>query len=303
MAARSESEWRDVSGRIGLRRQLRDIWTYREFLVLSVRTQLSLKYRNSTLGFLWSMLNPALYLVVFYIVFQLILENGIPSFAIFLLSGLLVWNLFSTGIAGATGSIVGGGPLIKKVTFPREILPLAAVGAAVVHFFLQSVVLVLALVLFRYAVGWEYLVLVPFALLALILLAGALGLWLSAVNVKLRDTMHMVELALLAWFWMTPIVYPFMLIQDKGGIWAALYKLNPIVWIVLTFQRAIYNQAEPQSAVTGSAPTDVIHILPADAGFWYYAWHLAVVGGIAAVLFLLAMSYFGRVEGNFSEEL
>jgi ABC-2 type transport system permease protein len=303
MAAPGEAEWRLVSAKVGLRRQLRDIWTYREFLILSVRTQLRLKYRNSTLGFVWSMLNPALYLVVFYIVFQLILENGIPSFAIFLLSGLLVWNLFSTAIAGATGSIVGGGALIKKVTFPREILPLSAVGAAVVHFFLQSVVLVLALLLFRYAVGWEYLVLIPFALVALILLSGALGLWLSAVNVKLRDTMHMVELALLAWFWMTPIVYPFMLIQDKGGIAAALYKLNPIVWIVLTFQRAIYNQAEPQSAVTGSKPTDVIHILPADAGFWYYAWHLAVVGGIATVLFLLAMAYFGRVEGNFSEEL
>ena len=138
MAARSEAEWRDVSGRIGLRRQLRDIWTYREFLVLSVRTQLSLKYRNSTLGFLWSMLNPALYLVVFYIVFQLILEQRDPAFAIFLLSGLLVWNLFSTGLAGATGSVVGNAGLVKKVTFPREILPLAAVGAALVHFFLQA---------------------------------------------------------------------------------------------------------------------------------------------------------------------
>ena len=87
--------WRVVSARVGLRQQIRDIWTYREFLVLSVKTQLRVKYKNSTLGFLWSMLNPALYLVVFYVVFQLILENGIPTFPIFLLSGLLVWNLFS----------------------------------------------------------------------------------------------------------------------------------------------------------------------------------------------------------------
>ena len=148
-----DSEWRTVSARAGLRQQVVDIWTYREFLLLSVRTALKVKYKNSALGIVWSMLNPALYLVVFYVVFQLILENGIPNFAIFLLSGLLVWNLYSGGLAGATGSVVGGGAIIKKVAFPREILPLAAVGSALVNFFFQVVVLVAALVLFRYAPG------------------------------------------------------------------------------------------------------------------------------------------------------
>ena len=102
------------------------------------------------------------------------------------------------------------------------------------------------------------------------------------MNVYLRDTMHMLELALLAWFWMTPIVYPFMLIQDKGGIAAALYKLNPIV---LDRAHVPARDLQPGRAPVGRhriQPTDVIHILPADAGFWYYAWHLAVVGGIAA---------------------
>ncbi len=301
MQVEGDAGWRVVSARVGLGQQIRDIWKYREFLVLSVRTQLNVKYKNSALGFLWSMLNPALYLVVFYVVFQLILENGIPSFPIFLLSGLLIWNLFSAGIAGATGSIVGGGAIVKKVSFPREILPLSAVGAGLVHFFLQSVVLVLALVLFRYSVGWEYLPLIPPALLALVLLAGALGLFLSAVNVRLRDTEHMVELALLAWFWMTPIVYPFMLIAERGGFVAQLYKLNPLVWIVIAFQRAIYNQPQPKSAA--GAGTDLIKILPVDADFWYYAWHVGVVGAIAAALFLAGLAYFGRVEGNFSEEL
>jgi ABC-2 type transport system permease protein len=291
--------WRVVSARVGLRQQIRDIWTYREFLVLSVKTLLRVKYKNSALGFLWSMLNPALYLVVFYIVFQLILESGIPTFPIFLLSGLLVWNLFSSGIAGATGSIVGGGAIVKKVSFPREILPLAAVGAGLVHFFLQSVVLVLALVLFRYGVGWEYLPLLVPALLAVLLLAGGLGLFLSAINVRLRDTEHMVELALLAWFWMTPIVYPFMLIAERGGLLAQVYKLNPLVWVVITFQRALYNQTTPES----TSGTGVIKVLPPDAGFWYYAWHLGVVIGISAVLFTAALAYFGRVEANFTEEL
>ena len=128
MSVQSNAPWRVVSARTGLRQQLRDIWAYREFLILSVRTQLKVKYKNSALGFLWSMLNPALYLVVYYIVFQIILGSGIPNFAIFLLSGLLVWNLFSYAIAGATGSIVGGAGIIKKVSFPREILPAGGGG-------------------------------------------------------------------------------------------------------------------------------------------------------------------------------
>ena len=103
-----------------------------------VRKELKVKYKDSSLGFFWSMLNPAMYLVVFYVVFQIILGSGIPFFAIYLLSGLLAWNLFSGSVTGATGSIVSNGSLVNKVYFPREILPLATVGANLVHFFLQT---------------------------------------------------------------------------------------------------------------------------------------------------------------------
>ena len=137
--------------------RLRELWRFRELLVALTRTELKAKYKNSVLGFFWSMANPALYLVVFYVVFELILESGIPSFPIFLLSGLLVFNLFQTALTAATGSVVGSASLVKKVAFPREILPLASVGAALVHFFLQSLVLCAALVIFQYGVGFEYL--------------------------------------------------------------------------------------------------------------------------------------------------
>jgi len=136
-------------------------------------------------------------------------------------------------------------------------------------------------------------------MLSVLLLSGGLGLFLSAVNVKLRDTMHMLELVLLAWFWMTPIVYPFMLIQQRGGVLAQLYKLNPMVWVVVTFQRALYNQAAPKST---SGPGRIL-ILPPHEGFGFYAWHIGVVLAVSAVLFVAGLAYFGRVEGNFSEEL
>jgi ABC-2 type transport system permease protein len=296
----TDQGWRAVSSRVSPRRQVADIFRYREFLVLSVRTQLKVKYKNSALGFAWSMLNPALYLVVFYVVFQLILENGIPDFAIFLLSGLLVWNLFSFAIAGSTGSVVGSAGIVKKVAFPREILPLASVGAGLVHFFLQSVVLIAALVIFRYEVAWSYIPLLPLALLALLVLAAGLGLFLSAINVPMRDTQHLVELAMLAWFWMTPIVYPYMLIASRASVFADLYKLNPMVWIVVAFQRAIYNDPQPVSTTDSSVRID---LLPADADVWWYCWHLLAVLAVASVVLFLALRFFGRAQGTFSEDL
>ncbi|MDQ1380442.1 MAG: type transport system permease protein, partial [Actinomycetota bacterium] len=130
-----------VRPRMTARERLTRIIQRRELLVGMVRNELKIKYKNSVLGFAWSLLNPLLYLVVFYIAFTIILGSGIPAFPIWLLSGLLVWNLFSTGLGAATGSVVANSGLVKKVSFPREILPLAAVGSMLVHFFLQSGVL------------------------------------------------------------------------------------------------------------------------------------------------------------------
>jgi ABC-2 type transport system permease protein len=281
--------------------RIRTIVRHHELLIMLTRTQLKVKYKNSVLGFVWSMLNPALYLVVFYIVFQLILGSGIPDFPIFLLSGLLVWNLFATALAGATGSVVGSAGLVRKVSFPREILPLASVGGALVHFFLQGIVLVLALIVFRYNVALSYVPLLPIALVALLIFSAAVGVLLAAMNVKLRDTAHFVELALLAWFWMTPIVYAYEMVAQKLGSAAWVYMLNPVTPVVLTFQRAIY--ARVSAPTTTNGVTTLKPILPPTADQWWYLWHLLIVIAVSIVLFLLALRYFGRAESDFAEEL
>ncbi len=272
------------------------IWRYRELLAGLVRKELKVKYKNSALGFLWSMLNPALYLVVFYVVFVKILRAGIPEFAIYLLSGLLVWNLFSTSLAAATGSVVGNSAIVKKVAFPREILALASVGAGLVHFFLQATVLLGALAVFQHAPSLPYMALLPLALVTLLLFAAALGVLLAAVNVYARDTEHLLELALLAWFWMTPIVYQYQLAARGLGENTWIYRLNPITPIVLTFQRAIYNRV-------CCIPVDNSPILPVGVGPGWYLGHLLAVAAFSGVLLLVALSVFGRLEGNFAEEL
>src|SRR3954463_7058328 len=164
----ARGEARVVRARITARERLVRIFKYHELLVGMVRKELKVKYKNSVLGFAWSLLNPLLVLVVYYVAFSLILKTPIHRFPVFLLSGVLVWNFFSGGVLSGTTSVVMNASLVKKVSFPREILPLASVGAAGVHFFLQGIVLSAALFVFGHGVAWNYMVLLPLAMLVML---------------------------------------------------------------------------------------------------------------------------------------
>ena len=205
----SRSELHVVASSVSVPKRIVRLWEYRPLLISLVRKELSVKYKNSILGFVWSMLNPALTLVIYFVVFQLVLKNGIPQFAVYLLCGLVVWNFFSNAIMGATGSVVANAGIVKKVSFPREVLPLASVGSAMVFFFLQGIVLILALVIARDVPAFSYLPLLLFAFVDLMILSGALAVLLGALNVFYRDTQHLLEIVLMAWFWATPVVYPY----------------------------------------------------------------------------------------------
>jgi ABC-2 type transport system permease protein len=222
----------------------------------------------------------------------------LPYFPIFLLAGLLPWNLFGTALGAGTVSISSNASLVTKVWFPREILPLAAIGAGLVHFMLQTMVLLAALLVFRYEPAYGYLPLIPLALFTLVLLVVALSIGLAAINVYARDTQHLLELALLAWFWMTPIVYPYRQVADRVG---SLFLLNPITPIVITFQRALYNRTE--SVTRSKAGVVTTHVLPASANWLWYARNLGIVIAVSAVLLLGALAIFGRLEDNFAEEI
>lgn len=304
-AARAERAVRDarvVRSRTSVIERFRRIVAYRELLVGMTRKELKIKYKNSILGFAWSLLNPLLYLVVFYVAFVKILGSGVPEFPIFLLSGLLVWNLFSTALGAACSSVVANAGLVKKVAFPREILPLAAVGSMLVHFFLQSMVLFAVIAVLWRPVAWEYVALLPLALVALLLLCGALGILLSAMNVYLRDTQHFLELALLAWFWVTPIVYGFQTIGRRNSLFSKIYMLNPVTPIVLMFQRAIYAKLDNPKVVPTALDPKADQILP----HWHLTGYLGYLGYsfvIGAVVLVIAIAVFGRSEANFAEEL
>jgi ABC-2 type transport system permease protein len=279
--------------RLRLGQRLRELFHHREVLVNLIRKETKVKYRSSILGVAWSMLNPVLYLAIFYLVFTYFLRSGISNFVVYLLAGIVPWTLFSTGLQGATGSVVANGPLVTKVAFPREILPLSAIGAALVNFGYQALVLVTALLVFTYPFLGPALVLVPLALVVLLLFLTAVGLATSAFNVRYRDTHHLVDLALLAWFWVTPIVYqgPRLVAENLGPRAVQLYLLNPMANVVLAFQRGLY----------GGSPEAVAE-LP-DPGIAWYAGRLAVLGVASLLLLYLAWRAFYRMSGDFAEEL
>jgi ABC-2 type transport system permease protein len=299
---------RVVSPTISVPQRLREIWDSRELLVSLVRTEIKVKYKNSVLGLVWSMVAPAMTLAIFFIVFQVILNNKQPNFVIFLFAGLLLWNLFSLGVNTGTGVIVNNAGIVKKVSFPREILALAAVGSACVFFFFKSLVMIVFMVVLHAGPDWSYMPLAVLALLTTVVLACALAILLCCINVYLRDTQHLIEVILTAWFWACPIVYAFqqnigLKLGPRGLIW--IYFLNPMTPLVLSMQRFIY--AHPTTYANLKQPNGTYHrqayfVLPIHSHLWYLALDLGVLA-IASVLFLVALAVFGRLEGNFAEEL
>ena len=278
--------------------RLRELWSYREILANLVRKELKVKYTASFLGAIWSLLNPVVFLAVFSFV-VMVLDNRVPDFPVFLVSGLLAWNLFSASLLSGSSSVIDNSNLVKKVAFPREILPLASVGVALVDFVLQTGVLLLYIVISGHGIGVQALVLYPLAFVTLMVFATATTLWTSAVNVRYRDVGHLLNLGLLVWFWITPIVYQAALVQNVlvareiagVSLWN-LYLVNPLASIVLGFQRALY----------GDPMQDNQQVLP-DVSVAWQAGVLAIVLAVSSVLLLLAWRSFFRRSGDFAEEL
>jgi len=287
--------------RLHVRQRLRELWASRQILANLVRKEIKVKYKSSVLGAAWSMLNPVLYLAVFSLVFSIFLQAKTPHFPVYLLSGLLAWNLFATSLGLATRSVVDNANLVTKVYFPREILPLASVGAAGVDFLLQALVLLGFMAGTRFFHFGANLLLLPLAMLALVVFTSAMGLWVAALNVRYRDTQHLLGLALLTWFWLTPVIYPsgfvFQRFADNhllGIPMFDLYLANPMAGVIAGFHRALYAVVRPDA---GADPV----LLPVSVP-WLAVLLAAVTVGSIVLLFLAWRTFF-RLSGDFAEEL
>lgn len=229
--------------------QLRELYQYRELLRNLVLRDLKLRYRDSFFGFLWSLLNPLLMMIVFTFVFTVLLRNAdIPNFPVFVLLGILAWNLHTSCITGATSSIVQAAPLVNKIYFPRIMLPASVVFSNTVNFLLSMLAFSAVAIVFSVHVSGS-LILFPVILLAQILLSLGLAFIFATLNVFFRDTQIILETVLLGWFFLTPIFYRMeSLFPDYARL---VYILNPMASIIEAYRGVLYSGSWPDPFFIG----------------------------------------------------
>lgn len=283
----------------GSSRGLSDVFRRHYLLRLLVRTGVTTRYRNSVLGWTWSYVRPAAQFLVFFVVLGLFLSlnKGIPNYAVYLFSGIVVINLFSEAFKNSTMSIVQNAPLVRKVYLPRQLFAVSAVMVALVHF-LPQVALLLVVCAF---LGWvvQISVLSIVALVAgtflVVVFALGLGLFFGALNVRYRDAENIVELLLLLATWASPVLYYWTMVQEVVPDWLLrVYLLNPITQAVELYHYAFWR---PITEATDGGRMASLP-LPPDM-LTNTLWALV----ISVAVLWLGQLVFRRLEGRFAQDL
>lgn len=239
--------------------ELREVWAYRELLTFLVWRDVAVRYKQTALGAAWAILQPLLTMVIFTIVFGNFANmpsDNLP-YPIFAYTALLPWNYFAQAINRSGGSLVGNANLISKVYFPRLIVPIAAAIAPLVDFVVAFVILIAMMLWFGVAPNWGVLALPLFLLLAL-LTALAVGLWLSALNVRYRDVAYTIPFLVQFWMYASPVVYPVSLVPEQ---WRLLFSLNPMTGVIEGFRWALLGKASPDFGVMAMSVLVVLGLL------------------------------------------
>lgn len=254
---------------------LRELWEYRELLFFLTWRDVKVRYKQTVLGAAWAVLQPLMTMVVFSLFFGRL--AGIPSddvpYPIFSYTALVPWTLFATGLTQASNSLVGSANLIRKIYFPRLLVPLASVLSSLVDFAIAFAVLLLMMLFYGFVPTPNALWLPLLLALTLVTTLGV-GLWLAALNVQFRDVRYTLPFLTQLWLFATPIAYPSSLLPPQ---WRVLYGLNPMAGVVEGFRWALLG--------TGTAPGPMI-----------------AVSALAAVLLMASGAlYFRRMERTFAD--
>ena len=278
----------------GVFKDIKDLLGTRELLGALLGRELAGKYKGSFLGLGWTLIRPLVMLFIYAVVVGQFLgaARSVEQFAIFVFVGLLFWNLISESISTGSTSMTVNGALLKKVWFPREVLPLTSCAVATVNFLVQFGVLIFAFLLFK---SWpeigNLLYLIPVVLIVFPVAFG-MSLIFSVVNVRFRDTQFIVEVGLVLGFWLSPIIYPwtfahqFLASLPFGALWQQLYLANPFGLVVMAAQQALW---APISTEAGKAYQFF------DSPFATRLW----IAVLASWIFLyIAQRIFARMAGT-----
>jgi len=226
---------------------LKEVWAYRELLFFLTWLDVKVRYKQTLLGAAWAILQPLFTMLIFSLFFGKlagIQSDNIP-YPIFAYAGLLPWTFFSNAVTNSGNSLVGSANLITKVYFPRIIVPAAAVCAGLVDLAIAFLILIALMIYYSVALSWG-LLLLPFFILLVTLLATGAGLWLSALNVKYRDIRYALPFLIQLWMFASPVIYPSSIVPDK---WRWALWLNPMTGIIEGFRAALFNRKLDMAAI------------------------------------------------------
>ena len=225
----------------------KNLYNYRELLKTNVQKEIRGKYKNSFLGVLWSFLNPLLQICVYALVFPLILKNDQPNYVIFLCVALIPWTFFTSCVQQSASTMLQNGNIIKKVYFPREILPISVVTSGTINFLISTIIIFAFLIIFGLGIT-KYVLYFPIILIIQYFLQLGISFILSSVTVYLRDLEHLIGVALQLLFYATPIVYAAESIPEDFKF---IIEYNPMTYIINGYRDIFYNQTSPDMLALG----------------------------------------------------
>ena len=277
-----------------------EVWQSRDLLRNLISKELKVRYKGSVLGFAWSLVTPLLMAAVFTVVFATFLRVpfGNGNFTVFFLAGYLVWQFFQNSVTASAGSIIGNGPLISKVYFPRELIPFSLVISQGVHLLL-ALLAVTPLILYYRGVHPELLPAIVVALLLITLFTAGVSMLFGALTVKFRDLLELLQVMMMTWFYLTPVIYSIETIRglDNGERWVDVLRLNPMTWFAELFHTLLYGIALPidPGDPTGGVPHPPPTIPDVATWLWCTGW--------AVFAFTVGYVVFRRSASSFVKEI
>jgi lipopolysaccharide transport system permease protein len=266
---------RIARGKSGSALRVRDVWAYRELLFFLTWRDVKVRYKQTSLGAAWAILQPLLTMLTFTLLFGKLagIHSGDIPYPLFSYAGLLIWTFFANAITNSGNSLVSSANLITKVYFPRLIIPAAAVIAGLVDLGIALIVLVPLMIYYQVRVGFG-LVMIPLLVLICALLALGIGMWLSALNVKYRDIRYAIPFLIQLWMFASPVIYPASLLPEK---WRWILLLNPLTGIIVNFRIALF-------------------------GGQSFEWNSLGVSAVVTIFILFYSAYsFRRMERHFAD--
>lgn len=256
--------------------KIKEIYAYREMIFSLVKRDLRGKYKASFLGFLWTFINPLCQILVYTFVFQFIMRTGIEQFSVYLISGMIPWIFFSTAVSGGTMCIKNQSEMVKKIYFPREVLPIAFVTSAFINMLFCFVMIFVVIAFSGRGFSIVALLFLPLVMIIEYIIALGFTFIVSGLTVYFRDMEHIVGVIMMAWIYLTPIMYSIDMVPEKLR---GVYYVNPMTPVVQGYQQILYYKEIPELST------------------------LLLSGLFGIVILMIGAIAFRYMERNFAEEM